>query len=196
MTLSKATLKAELLKIMDAADPSFIGWPATSAQAITNFANAYHTYALQATDISGDSIVTTNLAGFKAAITSAIPPPTPGGTLANYATTMASAFTAYWTGGAFAVGILPPPQAPVPPNNGIWSVETTSLVTVVNSAILSNAILAQLNQQFDNVDDAADAVANVWHTATTTGVTVTIVGFDTTPPIAGPFPIVNVNFVL
>lgn len=193
MTLSKATLKTELLKIMDSANPQFVGWPTTPADAITNFANAYNTYAVQATDISGDVLVTANLAGFQAAITASIPPPNPGGTLANYATVMGTAFTAYWTGAIFAIGKIPPPQTPLPPNNGIWGIELTSLVTIVNSAGLQSSILSQLNQQFDNADDAADAVADVWHNATTTGITVTITGTDTTVPVAQP--IINVNLV-
>jgi len=195
MTLSKAVLKAELLKIIDSANPNFVGWPADPATATSNFATAYNTYAIQATDISGDMLVTANLPGFITAITSAMPPPVPGGTLANYATTMGLALTAYWTGAIFAILIPPPPGIPVPPNNGIFSIEATSLVTIVNAAILQNAILAQLNQQFDSADDAADAVADVWHTATTTAITVVIAGLDSTPPPIGPWPIINTNLV-
>lgn len=192
MTLSKAVLKAELLKIMDSENPNFVGWPTTSVDAINNFANAYHTYASQATDISGDSIVIVNLPGFVASITSSIPPANPGGTLANYASVMATAFTTYWTGGMFAIGMLPPFGIG---GTGIFSTEITSLVTVINPAILSTGILAQLNQQFDSADDAADAVADVWHTATTTGITVLITGLDTTPPPTGPLPIINTDLV-
>lgn len=192
MALSKAVLKAELLKIMDSANPQFVGWPATSAAAVDNFANAYNTYAVQATDISGDILTTANLAGFKAAITAAIPPANPGGTIANYATTMGTAFTAYWTGAIFAIGLLPPGGVG---GTGLFSVEITSLVTVVNSAGLQAQILADLTQPFDNADDAADALADIWHTATTTGITVLISGLDTTPPPGGPLPIINTNLV-
>lgn len=177
---------------MDSANGQFVGWPATPAAAITNFATAYNNYATQATDISGDNLVTANLAGFQAAITASIPPPNPGGTLANYATAMGTAFTAFWTGAIFAIGKIPPSGIG---GTGIFASEITSLVTVVNSAGLQAAILAQLNQQFDNADDAADALADVWHTATTTGVTVLITGLDTTPPPGGPLPILNTNFV-
>jgi hypothetical protein len=192
MTLSKATLKAELLKIMDSQNPNFVGWPATPATAITNFAAAYNTYATQATDISGDHLILANLPGFIAAITSAMPPPSPGGTLANYASTMATAFTTYWTAAPFTI-LIPPPSGIG--GTGVFSIEVTSLVTVINSAILSTGILTQLNQQFDSADDAADAVADVWHTATTTAITVVIVGLDTTPPPAGPLPIINTALV-
>lgn len=198
MALSQATLKQELLKLFDQDNPAFVGFPVTVADAATNFGNAYQTYAATAQDASGDLVVTTNLPLFISTLAGALPPDPAAGTPSVAAQAFGAAFTAYWTGGIFAIGIPPPTGIG---GNGIFSVELTSLVTVVNSAALSTpleVIFTVPPTEAQTADAQADSIATAFHTATTTGVTVLITGLDTTPPPpagAGPLPIINTGFI-
>ena len=196
MALSQATLKSEILKVIDEDNIGFVGWPTTPVEVADNWGNAYNTYALSAEDISTDSLAVANLSGFKSALTLLMPfDPVPGTALLA-ATAFESAFIAYWTAATFAIAVIPPPQAPVPPNNGIWAPpETSSIVTAVTPAVLYPLLLAEFALNESDADIKADALATAFHTATTTAIFTTIIGFDTTVPPAGPYPIINISTI-
>jgi hypothetical protein len=182
MALSQAILKAEFLKLFD---PAVAVYPATVVDAITNWSNAYNTYALNAVDVSGDPVVTVNLAGFTAALTASILPCPPGTDITTCANAFDSAFVAYWTLAAFSIGSLPPGIYPCLNVGGTltFGIETTSIVSVVTPGVLSALLLTEFANLSSDYDAKADDLAQAFHDATTSAVLVTIVGEDT---IGGP----------
>lgn len=190
MALSQPTLKAEFLKLMDQDDPNFVGWPATQLQGVHNWCNAYNAYAMHATDVSGDTVFTTNLAGMISTLAANMPDPATG-TPAAGAAAFDLAFIAYWAGAIFSVGILPviPLVCPNLGGTTIFSVETTSVVVTVAPDTLKNLLAPELLILSNDADVKADAFATIFHTATTTAVTALITGLDTTAPV--PLPITN-----
>jgi hypothetical protein len=201
MALDQTKLRTEFAKVMDADDPAFVGFPDTTAQAADNWANAYHTYALDAEDVSGDSfLIPPVAANFSSTLAANLPPPLTG-TAALAAAAFEAAFVAYWTPVTFNILELipPPPFVPACPNiglgNNIWGVETTSLPLVTPGVILASLtaiFLVNTPPQSEDVQTKIDNMTNAFHTATTTAIIVTIVGLDTTPPAAGPLAISNV----
>jgi hypothetical protein len=188
--LNVTSLKTSLLQMFDATRSDFVGWPPTLAQAVDNFASAYDLYALAATDASGDSVATTSVANFKTPLLILAP----GSSAADAAQAFDDAFVAYWTGGVFAVGTPPTPAAPCPSIGGnmLWSVEISSIVQLATPNILKGLLLPEFAVLSADPDAKATAIANAFHTATTTAVMVLITGLDTTPPPAGPLPITNI----
>lgn len=190
MALSQTKLRDEFRKLTDPNFGSFAGYPASAAAAAASWATAYDTYARDAVDASGDAVVTVNKPGFQSALTTALlASTTPQAAAAGFA----NAFTAYWTGAVFAVGLLPPPAGPCANvgGNGIFGAEVSSVVTVVNAAALQSALATEFQTLSGNGNTKAQALAAIFHSATTTGVTVLISGLDTTPPGSGPLPITN-----
>jgi hypothetical protein len=188
VALDQNTLKTELLKLFDENDPLFVGWPATVADAATNWGNAYNTYAMAAQDVSGDILATPNLAGFTGTLT---------GQLATSVDAVSSslafdtAFVAFWTGAIFAVGIPPTPVPILPtgaacPNVGgtlTFVTETTSIVSLVAITVLSSLLQPVFSVQYPDAASAADAISAAFHTATISAVTVLITGVD---PLGAP----------
>ena len=201
MALNLATLTADLVKLLDSTSPTFVGYPSDKASAAVNWCNTYHLYAQAATDISLDPVVTANLPGMINILTAQLPDAA-GGTIVDAANAFDAAFVAYWTGAVFAIGTpippAPPPLCPnlfVPPGNGIWALEVTSLVTAVTPGVLA-ANLQPIFAAFtaDPVSKASD-IASAFHDATTTLVFVTIVGTDTMV-VPGPQPISNMCTII
>lgn len=189
--LVEANLATEFLKLVDSSSPTFSGFPATKADAITNWANAYNTYALQAQDASEDIVSTVNLPAMIATLTAMLPEPA-SGTPDLAAAAFDAAFVQYWTGGVFAVGI-PPTGLGACPNVGgtlTFSSETSSVVTTVTADILKNLLLDVFTSTKDGAT-AATALASAFHNATISAVIVLITGLDTTAAPAGPLPITN-----
>jgi hypothetical protein len=199
MALDQTVLTNEILKLIDPTCEGFVAYPETREDAITNWANAYNTYAVAAMDVSGDVLLTSNLAGFTSTLLSLIPTIPPGGSILEAANAFDTAFITYWAGATFNILIPPPPpnDVPIPPaiNNGIFGLEATSIVTTVTAGVLS----ANLQQEFAIIssDTATKAagLASAFHAATTSAVIATIVGVDTTPTPAGPYPITNTNTI-
>jgi hypothetical protein len=190
MALDKAKLKAELLKILDEEDPGFLGFPDNAADAAANWAAAYDTYAADAEDVSGDAVASVNKAGFESALIFA-----DSNVPAAAAGEFDLAFVNFWTGGTFAVGT--PPSSGVG-GNGTFGVELTSAVTVAAPGVLLAALtpIFAENEADQTPDAKAGKLADAFHDATTTAVTVLIAGLDTTPPASGgPLPITNTDFV-
>lgn len=187
--LNVATLKTNLLKMFDPSRPDFLGWPTTLIQGVDNIANAYNQYAIVAMDASNDALVTANLAGFKAPLLALAP----GSTIADTAQAFDDAFVAYWTGGVFAIGIPPTPASPCPSIGGttLWSVEASSVVQLATPNVLKGLLLPEFAILSGDADAKATAIANAFHTATTTAIMVLITGLDTTPPPVGPLPVMN-----
>lgn len=188
--LSVSTLETQLRNLLDGSVATFAGYPATKADAITNWGNAYNTYALSAQDVSGDPVVTTNLAGFTSALTSGL---VDVGTVTTAADAFEAAFVAYWTGGTFATAIPGVGTATCPNVGGnlVFSAEVTSLVSAVTPNILKNLLLTEFAILSSDAATKAASLASAFHTATTTAVFVTIAGTDTTPPPTGPLPVTN-----
>ena len=197
MALVQATLKSELLKLFDQDSPTFVGFPATVADAATNFGNAYNTYAATAQDVSGDPLTSSNVAGFISTLASSLPDAASGSPTTT-AQAFGSAFVSFWTGATFATAI--PPAAGVG-GTGLFSKEVTSTVTAAVPTALSSLlepIFATPPTAASTADAQADTIAAAFHAATTSGVTVVIAGLDTTPPPpagSGPLPITNTGTV-
>ncbi len=193
MALSLTTLANELLKLFDVNSTSFVGWPTTVAQVATNWANAYDTYAKQAVDASGDSVAIANAASFKSTLQANLPTYATG-TAALAAQAFDLAFISYWTGATFVLGKLPTSGSPCLNLGGttIFSAEISSAVSVVTPGELSAALLTRFTDKaVYTAQQKANSIAQALHIATTTAVTVLITGIDTTPPPAGPIPILN-----
>lgn len=208
MSLDINILKDEILKIIDKDNPNFVGYSDDYTVTATNWANAYDTYARNAEDISGDVLVTANKPGFIAALAAGLATSvTPASAAAAYE----AAFVIYWTAATFSIGIPPvvDPESPCPNVGGnlIFGVEISSIAAPI-PAVLGTLLTTiwntpppvgtspDLDPNPDiytlNNDYIADKLAQAFHTATTTAVIVTISGTDTTPPTAGPLPIVNI----
>ena len=211
MALSQATLKAEILKIIDEEDDNFVGWPATREIACTNWGNAYDSYIWtlgeplsNARDVTGDSLISANKAAFIAALVSDLPGEI--GNATDAADAFSKAFEAFWTGATF----VSLPASAVPVHNapcanyytgtvGTYifapgSKAASAVTTIVTATIKSN-LITEFGILSDDVDAKANSLANIFHTATTTNITITIAGVDTTPPTAGPYPIFNDCFI-
>lgn len=190
--LSAATLKTELLKIFDQANPGFLGFPGTVADAASNWANAYNTYAMSATTINGGTVVTTNQAGFTAILSAQLPDGNTG-TIVTAANAFDAAFCAYWTGGVFTPGGLPLVGVG---GTGIFSIIISSIVVAVTTGVLSTNLQLAFGTIQSDADAAATAISNAFHAATIAAVSVLISGLDTTPPPAAPLPIINTGTLL
>ena len=196
MALSQAILKAEILKLIDQDSLAFLGFPATKEQACENWKNCYHSYAVNAVDISNDSLATSNPTGFKNALVANLPEGAAGSAVLG-ASAFEAAVVAYWTGATFNIGSLPPGGIG---GTGIFSVEISSVITEITPNVLYDLLLVEFSKttyELD-MDMKADTLAALFHTFTTTALICTISGSDTTPPPpggTGPLPIVNINTI-
>jgi hypothetical protein len=189
--LVEANLASEFLKLVDSASPSFSGFPSSKADATTNWAQAYNTYALSAQDASEDLVASVSLPGMISTLLAQLPDSATG-TPDLAAAAFDSAFVQYWTGAIFAVGI-PPTGLGACPNAGgtsVFSSEISSVVTAVTANVLKDLLLPIFNSINDGIV-ASQLLATAFHTATTSAVIVLITGLDTTPAPAGPLPITN-----
>jgi hypothetical protein len=191
MALDAATLKAEILKIIDPDNPEFVGWPADVATAAQNWADAFDAFASNAEDASGDALISGNAAGFKAAVQGGFAAQTAAGAAAGYG----AGAIAYWTGAAFGVlELLDPLTEPCPsvgPGTKIFSIEASSVVTVPLAVALIAALTAEFIVLEADPDAKAEALADAFFDSSTTEITVLISGSDTTPPPSGPLPVTN-----
>lgn len=184
MALNQAGLQSAILSLLK--DPTAQDTPRKAASAWTK---VYDDYARSATDVSGDRVAITNRSGFQSAL---IFDKTTGKAAAA-ALEFQAAFTAYWTGGVFAVGAPPilgvgcPSVPPSPP----WAVEATSLVTAVLPGLAGQLTPIFADNANSDLRSRAAQFATAFHTATTTNVIVTITGVTTPPPPAG-LPVVNI----
>lgn len=204
MTLSKSVLEAELLKIYDPSD-KVNGFPSSTAAYAAAFRAAYDTYIIgNAEDLSGDLVATVNSAGLESSLAANLPKgtdnPPDGPTAADAAKAYADAWVIYWTGAIFATGGLVAGTGSPCANvggNGIFGSEISSLVTAVIKTTLESSLTSEFEDQgasSENPKTAAEAASNIaqiFHDATTTDITVVITGLDTTLPPAGPLPITN-----
>ena len=188
MSLSESSLTDMFRKIMDPEHPEY-QLPETTDEAREAWADIYDTYAQNAEDVSGDAVTVTNRAGFKAALvfTSSTDPSAAGVVASEFA----NAFLAYWTGGVFAVGTPPSPGAVCTSVGGnlVWGVEASSLVTVVNPAILQASLTTEFGKNTVDGKVKSEDLAAIFHAATTGDISVLITGLDTTAPT--PLPITN-----
>jgi hypothetical protein len=192
MALSVTTLIDQIRRLTDPTHPNH-AYPETRVAAISAWRDVYDTYAAVAKDRSDDVVSSKNPAGFAAALTSGWQSSWMIGVAVS---TFVSALTAYWTGGAFAVGSLISGTGSSPCVNAgsgtkVFAVEQTSVVTVSSFSPSYNDIYAVFrNLTEDGYQKAADLAA-AFHSGTTNNVTVLITGLDTTPPPTGPLPVTN-----
>lgn len=192
MALDVNLLKNEILKLIDETNPAFAGFPVDRSLAITNWGNAYNTYASMATDVSGDSVIVANLPGFTGALTANLPPAAVG-IPAQAANAFDLAFVAYWMSATFSILSLPLGGVG---GNGIFGVKLTSTVIAVAPGVLGADLTNQFSIISADVNERALSIATAFHTATISAVTVLITGLDTTPPPGGPLPITNTAMLL
>lgn len=200
MSLSESKLVTELRKIMDPSFEDFIPFgtveDASDESGITDVRNtmrqrwssAYDAYASSAEDLSGDSVLTKFPAKFLNSLTFAEP-----GTNETAALEFSTAWARYWTGGAFAIGKLVAGLGSPCPNVGLgtklFAMEATSLVTVVNAFPLLAALVTEFSTVTESNKTRAENLAKIFHTATTTQISVVITGVDATTPT--PLAVVN-----
>jgi hypothetical protein len=195
MSLSTDLLTDEIRKIIDSTHPEFTSLPATAAETASRWTDAYDTYAINATDVSSDALILANKAGFESALLASLPA-AEAGSAVGAAQAFENAFIAYWTAATFGVLTIPPPPNDPGSNSGVFSQETTSIVTTIVPGVL----LALLTAEFSIIDFASDeekaaSLADAFHNATTSAVIVLITGIDTTPSPSGPLPITNTNLI-
>jgi hypothetical protein len=189
MALDRNKLVTALRRFMDPSDPDF-AWPISRPAAVQLWTDAYDSYASDAVDYSGDGVSSKSPAGFEAALVSQF---SGSWTASAAAIAFRNAFIAYWTGGVFSVGSVPPPGGACPNvgGNGVFSIESSSVVSSVGGTTLRTQLQAVFNDLTDDAEAKIQDIATVFHEATTQHVIVLISGLDTTPPPAGPLPITN-----
>lgn len=194
MTLSLATLKAEIRKLTDPTDLGFVGFSSDpdksvrQADAAAKWATAFDNYGQSVENVNEDTTLTPpNKLGFETALTFNTV------SAAQIAAEFGAAWTAYWTGVTFNPGtpdtINPPPAGcPNVGGNGIFAVIATSVVTAVVAAALIITLTAFFTDNTSTDPGArADELATILHNASTTAVVVLTSGTDT----GGPVPITN-----
>ena len=195
--LSHATLVDEIRKIVDPTHPDH-HYPTSYADAAQRWTDAYATiYAGDAEDYSGDAVATKNDAGCLAILAANMPS---NWTATQAATMWQNAFEALWTGGIFGVGSFGAPGGECPNVGGtmIFSVEISSLVTVVSGATLKIALIPEFNDlSYGDLEqygyNKANDLADIFHAhiILLSSLTTLITGLDTTPPPVGPLPCAN-----
>jgi hypothetical protein len=193
MALSSATLKAEILKVIDKDNPSWTGYPASPAAAAAKWKTAYDVYGSAAANSGGAAVLSKLPASFESILAAQLPAGNPGGTAAAAATAFANAWVAYWTGATFGLTPVPTHGSPCPNvgGNTTFGLVATSVVSVIVPAPLIASLTSAFGVLTGTVDAKATALANAFHAATTANITVLTSGTDTTPPTAGPLPITN-----
>jgi len=190
MALNQASLQSAIFDLLD--DPDAQGTPQKAAAA---WAGVYDDYARNAADVSQDRVSVTNRLGFQSSLLFNKTTGTP----ATAALEFQLAFTAYWTGAVFAVGIPPLPGVgcpsipPAPP----WATEFSSIVTAVLPGLAAQLTPIFLDTANQDLQSRAAQFAAAFHAATTTNVLVTITGITIPPPPAPVgLPVVNICTVL
>jgi len=183
VTLSLPKLRGELSRIFNDVESN-----RSHADYTRLWASAYHSYASDVTDVSGDRATNLSRAKFQRILRFRS-----SGQARNFARQLDQAFVTYWTGTVFAVGIPPSPAAQCPSagGSGIFSSEISAVVVSVAPQVLSRLLIPALAATTASNDEAVSKIAQAFHTATTTAVRVLITGLDTTPSPAGPLPITN-----
>jgi hypothetical protein len=186
MTLQRSKLQASLVRFFTRPGLIYNG-----SQAERFWTNAYHAYASDAEDVSGESPNNLMPSKFSAPLNFFA-----SRTATIWAQQMEAAFVAYWTGTAFDVGVIPPPVPPCPNVGGttIFATEATSVVTLVTPGVMFSSILPAALRYDPGVtaQQKAAEFAAAMDVATRSAVFVLITGLDTTTvPMGGPLPITN-----
>lgn len=184
MPLQSALLAQQIARLGNASDPSYPG-AGTLLQAPGRLASAYDVYAKNAVDAGGNPLVAGSVAAMQAAL--ALVFAVPAQSAAAAAQGIGLAHTAYWMGAAFATGA--PPTRPGVGGTGIFSVSLSSVVVAAPAAALVVALTQMFARPSSDAQARAQEIAQAWH-ATSLAVMFTTTGLDTTPPPAGPLPVV------
>lgn len=184
MTLQSLALAQQIVRLGDVADAAYPG-PGTLLQAPGRLASAYDAYAENAVDAGGNFLVAGNIAAMQAALAVVFAVPAQSAAAASQG--IGLAHTAYWMGAAFATRA--PPKRPGVGGTGIFSVSISSVVVAAPAAALVAALTQLFARPSSDAQARAQEIAQAWHAATLT-VLFTTTGLDTTPPPAGPLPIV------
>jgi hypothetical protein len=184
MALKSDVLGQQFARLGDAADPNYTG-SGTLLQAPGRLASAYDAYAKSAVDAGGNALVAGNVAAMQASLASVFA--VPAQSAAAAAQGIGLAHTAYWMGAVFATGA--PPTRPGVGGTGIFSVSLSSVVVAAPAVALVAALTQLFARPSSDAQARAQEIAQAWHGATVT-VAFTTTGLDTTPPPAGPLPVV------
>lgn len=199
MALLQATLSQAILELLKSISTNQSEIIRRSEQAAA-WADAFHTYGQAVTNVNLDSFIPTvppvppvpNRDGFEAALTFT------GVTAAQQAQEFGAAWSAYWSGLTFAIGapgaINGSGECPNIGGNLIFGVILSSAITVVNSVPLVEDLTEHfLTYSSTNRIEAADLLAGIFHDNTIDPVSISVLttGTDTTPPAAGPLPVMN-----
>ena len=174
------TLQAKKLEL------AFRSW-FTRSQDITNveqaadrFADVYHEYALDAEDVSGDTVNNLDASKFRGELDFS-----KTHTSQEFAQQLDNAFAAYWTGTTFDIGQLPAGTGACP-NTGVFAVELDSSVTEVSTQQLYTELLPILQTPSSSAETKALQLSIAMDNVTKYAVTVIINGED-----AGSNPVSN-----
>lgn len=167
----------------------FYAKPGSSSEAEERWARAYHEYAVNAEDVSGDPLATQgDEAAFRAQLVFVS-----SKSASDAARMFDAALAAYWGAAVtFETNVLivsPPGGCPNIGGNGTWGLETSSVVVGVTMGELERR-LEEIFQTTGTAEEQVKKIAKAFHEATTVAVRVLINGFDTTLPM--PLPIANV----
>lgn len=189
MALSIPTLTRLLANLGDPESAQYPGAGSLS-QAPQRLAEAYDAYARDAVDPGGNPLVSGNVVMMEAVLASVFS--VGDQSVLAAAQGIGAAHTAYWLGTTFAPGASP--AAVGVGGTGIFSQVVSSVVVAAPAADLVADLVRLFSAPSTQAQLRADEVAQAWH-AVTQQVSVTMVGVDTTPPPAGPLPVVLNGFV-
>lgn len=190
MAYSRSSMLTEMRKFMDINHGSFEGFPSSPSDFAAKMKTAYNAAATVAEDISTDVPAAVNDSSFESTLAGLGNNESASGA----ASTWGDAFVGYWTAVAFNVGALVAGTGSPCPNaggNGIFGVETTSLVTSALKTTLQGLLTTEFGSNSGDSDAKMNALADHFETATKADITVLITGLDTTPTPTGPLPITN-----
>jgi len=161
----------------------------SAAQAESRWATIYHDYAREGEDVSGEPAINLSKSKFSRPLNLK-----QSQTAQQFCRQLDQAFVSYWTGVTFATAVVPSPPLACPNigGTGVFSVEISSVVTVVAKGVLYGALIPIVSSLGGAASTKAAQFAEAFDSATKTAVTVLITGQDTTPPPAGPLAITNV----
>lgn len=168
MALSQGKLQTEIKTALDFASVNMTIFA-------NKFATAYKNYAVDALDLSGDSLLTDGQSAMEAVLATL---DAPGNILSGYATTVENACIAFWNASAFAQ-IIPPPG---------MSAEVSVVITPMSAGSIQAGLLTSL------LTGAADTTTSALdHAIKLHAATLTVTTTHTGPSTASPFPIIVVG---
>ena len=165
MTLNATTLKSEIFAITG--NPA--NYPGDPVEAAQKLADAYDTYAQDATDLTGDGPITVNKSGFQSSLNFTV-----GNTAAQAALAFELAVIAYWTSAKF--------DTSTPPPGSVTKISSTIIIPPISNGLLLT-VFSDISGA--DADTKAQQIADALHSMTITGAGIIQ---HTIPSPSGPIP--------